>query len=416
MYSMLPDVVDAYNHKTMPKRRPSTLPPVPFPAPEMTASVSSQQEGRPSLPPQFPFPVLQPAITPQGPSPNALPMSATAQAPTPLAPVLQLNVGQFNGHRLLHADHLIPSNNMRPLPLSANSQSAPPSVPMFPSTIPHANQEAGIATLQLPNPQVNATDDTKAGRRDAPLEPLSKSPWGLRIQVNNLDQNDISGPNTGESGDAIDCLPIWPGQLQEHEKAPARTDQDMSALQNAMNTAYAKTESNHSRFTHPATASYAVSTSTNETSSNNSSENAALSSNDASTTCSADVLTNAEKVGSSGMPDLLSGFDSHNASMKQSGASKNPVIPEDSHLFMGAGSIGESPFVTSKSFDNVHMFGLGMSHLDLKSSPNHQPDRSNSGQRVMTGACGWPSPIGNAAKFVTHHRPSVSNSSDLSDD
>lgn len=78
-----------------------------------------------------------------------------------------------------------------------------------------------------------------------------------------------------------------------------------------------------------------------------------------------------------GMPDLLLGFDNHVAFMKQDTAEhmthsfEARLIPEDSHFFAGAGCIGESPFITSRSFNELHRhLGIGLSsdkvsHLDL---------------------------------------------------
>lgn len=80
------------------------------------------------------------------------------------------------------------------------------------------------------------------------------------------------------------------------------------------------------------------------------------------------------------MPDLLDGFDKHAASLKEH---KKPCItkvlenrptstawPKDSHFF--AGATGESPYVTSKSFDDLHQFGAGISHLDLNASSRNE--------------------------------------------
>ena len=76
------------------------------------------------------------------------------------------------------------------------------------------------------------------------------------------------------------------------------------------------------------------------------------------------------------IPDLLVGFDKHVAAMKMTTteqstvAAKHRPIPEDSHFFAGA-DCGESPYITSKSFDELHRYlGKGLSsdkmpHLDL---------------------------------------------------
>lgn len=85
------------------------------------------------------------------------------------------------------------------------------------------------------------------------------------------------------------------------------------------------------------------------------------------------------------IPDLLVGFDKHVASMKKTNtaeattaaAVEHRPIPEDSHFFAGAGC-GESPYITSKSFDELHKYlGKGLSsekmpHLDLNEH-HHRP-------------------------------------------
>lgn len=85
------------------------------------------------------------------------------------------------------------------------------------------------------------------------------------------------------------------------------------------------------------------------------------------------------------IPDLLVGFDNHVASMKKTttaeartaAAVEHRPIPEDSHFFAGAGC-GESPYITSKSFDELHKYlGKGLSsekmpHLDLNEH-HHRP-------------------------------------------
>ena len=71
------------------------------------------------------------------------------------------------------------------------------------------------------------------------------------------------------------------------------------------------------------------------------------------------------------MPDLLLGFDKHVAAEDTTASFEARPIPEDSHFFAGAGCIGESPCITSKSFDDLHRhLGIGLSsdkvsHLDL---------------------------------------------------
>ena len=71
------------------------------------------------------------------------------------------------------------------------------------------------------------------------------------------------------------------------------------------------------------------------------------------------------------IPDLLLGFDNHEAAEDATASFEARPIPEDSHFFAGAGCIGESPCITSKSFDDLHRhLGIGLSsdkvsHLGL---------------------------------------------------
>jgi hypothetical protein len=71
------------------------------------------------------------------------------------------------------------------------------------------------------------------------------------------------------------------------------------------------------------------------------------------------------------MPDLLLGFDNYVATEDMTASFEARPIPKDSHFFAGAGCLGESPCITSKSFDELHRhLGIGLSsdkvsHLDL---------------------------------------------------
>lgn len=121
-----------------------------------------------------------------------------------------------------------------------------------------------------------------------------------------------------------------------------------------------------------ATASQAVSTSASDPSSNDESENS-LSSNEVSSSSNG-IFSD------SNMPDLLSGFDKHAASMKTTTVTavmtdipKNRSIPVDSHFFAGAGGIGESPYITSKSFDELHQFWHSSQYLGKGLSPDNIP-------------------------------------------
>jgi hypothetical protein len=107
----------------------------------------------------------------------------------------------------------------------------------------------------------------------------------------------------------------------------------------------------------------------------------------------------------SDMPDLLSGFDKHVASMKQkpttstSDALGSRPIPENSHLFAGAGGIAESPYITSRSFDELHKFlGKGLSSDKLFTLDLNQSHQVNS--KTIPG-----SSIGAAAPGHTGFNP-----------
>ena len=183
------------------------------------------------------------------------------------------------------------------------------------------------------------------------------------------------------------------------------------------------------RFKHIQPASQAVSTSASEPSSNDESDhyNTASLSTDVSSSYSKPSST---AVKSESLPDLLSGFD------KEMMKKKNAVpIPD---FFAGAGGPGESPYITSKSFDELHKFGAGlsssrdkMSHLDLNHHPAGNLDHDANFKSTWTGI---PASVGltNAAVAQvpsSHHnqsnlnapqqyyyRPSsTSNSSDLTD-
>ena len=180
-----------------------------------------------------------------------------------------------------------------------------------------------------------------------------------------------------------------------------------------------------------AAVSHAVSTSTSEPSSNDESENVS-SSNEASFSYGISKRKDLTSKNDSEIPDILSGFDQHVATMK-SGA----TIPEDSHFFAGAGGTAESPYVTSKSFDELHQFlGKGLSvdkmppPLDLNQSisnynpvPHHTDARSLTRTNLANRGAFIPvvpqMPIGiNPQQYLSAYhqygRPSsVSNSSEL---
>ena len=123
----------------------------------------------------------------------------------------------------------------------------------------------------------------------------------------------------------------------------------------------------------------------------------------------------------SDFPDLLSGFDKI---QKKKVEKTTAPIPEDSHFFLGA-SIAESPYITSKSFDDLHkslgagLSGDKMSHLDLNnhSSGGGIPACVGGGDNVHTFeqvpfSHHQHQPSLNACRAY-YRPPSTSNSSDL---
>ena len=139
---------------------------------------------------------------------------------------------------------------------------------------------------------------------------------------------------------------------------------------------------------------------------------------------------NGSTVKSESMPDILAGFDK----MKKKA---NAPIP---NFFAGAG-IGESPCITSKSFDELHKFGAGLGSGDrIHEMPylnlNHHPGVDNNSQHPAANGDsglhhGIPTSVGPGFSNVAfsqippqhqpnlnaayYYRPtSTSNSSDLS--
>lgn len=100
---------------------------------------------------------------------------------------------------------------------------------------------------------------------------------------------------------------------------------------------------------------------TNVLGANSEAQTIAMNSNAPGTTCS--------------MLDLVTGFDNHTASLNSAKKDITTVLesrpssttwPENSHFF--SGTIGESPYITSKSFDEMHKCLGG---IDIPSPPSH---------------------------------------------
>lgn len=85
------------------------------------------------------------------------------------------------------------------------------------------------------------------------------------------------------------------------------------------------------------------------------------------------------------IPDLLSGFDKHAASMLESKKEDVGLIDASEHPLL-AGPIGESPYITSKSFDDLHQF-LGTNqipHLDLNESHSTRQKEQSQKMNIPT--------------------------------
>lgn len=138
-----------------------------------------------------------------------------------------------------------------------------------------------------------------------------------------------------------------------------------------------------------------------------------------------DFKTSVSSCSNNDIPDLLVGFDKHVASMKQNATEAITLeISEDSHFFAGAGC-GESPYITSKSFDEFHKhLGKGLSsdkipNLDLN-NPTTTPDRVQSSAggfypnvHFAPSSAYYAYPCLDAPSQYLHRPSSISNFSDL---
>jgi len=135
----------------------------------------------------------------------------------------------------------------------------------------------------------------------------------------------------------------------------------------------------------------------------------------------------------SDIPDLLSGFDQHASAAKPSSIEalqrvleSRPMCttwPKDSNFFAGACG-HESPYITSKSFDELHKFlGKGISSasissLDLNafSSDKKKPDKSSlvtasaASIQVASFGCENPSAASNSVSFPRSNQAVIENS------
>ncbi len=85
------------------------------------------------------------------------------------------------------------------------------------------------------------------------------------------------------------------------------------------------------------------------------------------------------------IPDLLSGFDKHAASMLENKKEDVGLLDTSEHPLL-AGPIGESPYITSKSFDDLHQF-LGTNqipHLDLNESHSTRQKEQSQKMNIST--------------------------------
>mmetsp|Transcript_4918 Transcript_4918/g.8481 ORF Transcript_4918/g.8481 Transcript_4918/m.8481 type:complete len:411 (+) Transcript_4918:664-1896(+) len=377
---------------------------------------------------QLPNPSVAGASASMSPT-NGTGCTQNAGAPTPVPSQNLLTHGQLNldKHPMLLHTGFAPSASTQSQPnFSTSAQMGAPiimsrnaSVGMQSPTITHQDvKHTGLDSLSKPTPPCANQPNLMAAM-------MVQAPCGFEIQVKNFDQNSMSPlpRNTYENEGKVDALSSY------QASAFAKDNQSISGPDNyfdSYDAALLPTEGlkkrhiselvrsigysfpplrGGKRFNHipAATASCAVSTSTSEPSSNEESDN--LSSSNEACTYSNDfskpgnaVTVKSENLRSNNdIPDLLSGFDKHVASMKKTVAKtdvfENRPVPEDSHFFAVAGGIGESPCITSKSFEELHQFlGKGISsdkmpHLDLNQSiGNYQPVYNGTCCRSTSGA------------------------------
>jgi hypothetical protein len=176
---------------------------------------------------------------------------------------------------------------------------------------------------------------------------------------------------------------------------------------------------NHPNTASSTTASHAVSVSASERSSNYGSNNPSPTNEVSAYSSGVCFAQKHVTATNTDLPDLLSGFDQHVASMKSNTgtATAGAPIPANSHLFAGAGGVGESPYITSKSFDDAHrLLGKGLTHLDLPAAMTSDAPKQI-GLPLSLGPCSPQVPMSAEPALVFNHqfdRPySTSYSSDL---
>ena len=114
------------------------------------------------------------------------------------------------------------------------------------------------------------------------------------------------------------------------------------------------------------------------------------------------------------MLDLVAGFDNHAASLNSTRKDITTVLesrpssttwPQNSHFF--AGSIGESPYITSRSFDEMHKCLGG---IDIPSPPSHL-DLNETGAQTKQPTLSAESPYITSKSFDDMHKFGIGLSS-----
>jgi len=380
-------------------------------------AVASAQPFKPL--PSCPHPVMQPSINVVQLA-NAPCVVANISAPpidgigcaqeakvAPLAPSPNILIhGKFNGTAFESSVSIQPNlgtNN------NCTTQIGPGSVVMQAPTIQQDLNPNGLVNLSKPTiPCVNQPNPNIVS------SVTTAAPCGFEIQVNTnagFDQNNVStlpmsavdnrGKFAGSSQvpafnidqNATTGLDTY-FDIQNNFPAPVPINEglkrrNISELVGPLDYRFTPMNAGGGK-PHAATASHAVSTSASEPSSNDESENVSSSNEASSYSNYMSKPDNAFKSdefyhnNNDNIPDLLSGFDKHVASTKRSNATvkvdlpENRPIPEDSHLFAGAGCVAESPYITSKSFDDLHQFlGKGLSTTNMM--PNLDLNQNNVG-------------------------------------
>lgn len=416
--------------KNTQKKQASPLPPCPPPDPQQHAAHSAQ-------------------------TPNASARTdgkrwiQKAETCTPAASHNLLGHGQLN---LAFTSGFASPTNTASIQLNGPAiMGLPASAGMQPPNIARQDPRPGVlSSQQAANPE---PPQQFANQLNSMTAMTMQAPSGMQLQTRDFGHNGMPAfPNNtveNQGGSRTDALPL--SQAPAFANDNQNTCSPNSRIQNQVNSDVVpmKTEGPRKRpildlfgtigYTFPLgaggakrfkpipTSSQVVSTSPSEPSSNDESENTS-SSNEASgysngvSTCG---IVKPDNLSShSDIPDLLSAFDKHVASMKNTvtvDITKNRPIPEDSHFFAGAG-VGESPYITSQSFDELHKFlgkGLStdkMSNLDLNQRGNsYHPVCNSAGYRSANASrqIGPPLSFGAYVPYVTQVPGAIQAQPDL---